>query len=572
MELRTRVDTLIDAELEKNITLLGPTEETLKFLFELVEQQYSRGDFRAGESLRPALDIYTSKIIKGLKPESTFSCLGTFDWSSIFSFSSAYYDLRDLIYLSYDNPESVEWSEANSTITITLRDTSFTEQIVYEHHLFALSSAVLPREKPLSRDELYGLLSTTDRWDHANPDMEKILAHVTSETNIKIEHFFSYVPESSEASLGDYSYCEFYKVYHNLLLFSMYERYHASANQLSCVITLAETEISEHISKVTEVPLGNCVTILKDISSSSRGTFNYLPSQQKYLLLPFSFSLKDGISSMLKQYASRDSDRFSGQFAIIIGDALVEEISKLFSQFRNFKTEKEILLQNYDPSLPDIDVLALSYEPSLGFHAFVCEVKNNLPATWAKEYLKTKGKKGAITKALEQAQKLKNFLKTSQGIDLLQGLIQKKFSHLDFQKLFPTGYCITIDFLIVTSQSMGVFFPDRATAILNNTMLKHIVSRSDGDTKFILWHLWNMQRYITATYEEGHGSLHLEAVTIKFSTPRIKSYINIEQNSYLSDGQLESLEEESLRTGYRFIDTLDISDVPDHQKFLITVR
>ncbi|WP_164708671.1 hypothetical protein, partial [Pseudomonas viridiflava] len=107
---------------------------------------------------------------------------------------------------------------------------------------------------------------------------------------------------------------------------------------------------------------------------------------------------------------------------------------------------------------------------------------------------------------------------------------------------------------------------------LNNTMLRHIVSRSDGDTNFILSHLWDLQRYIRSTYEEKSESIDLEATTIKFSTPRIKGYMKIEQHKYLSDGKLESLEDESLSSGYHFIDTLGLTDIAEHQKFFITIR
>lgn len=571
MELRSRVDKLIDDGLDKNVALLGQAERSLEILFELVEQHYSRGDFRAGEGLRPALDVYTEKLVQNYKADVPSLRVDELDWPDIFSFSSAYHWLRDLIFLSYDNPESVVWSEHDATISVKLQDNTFAEQIVYEHQLFALSSTLLRKEKPLP-DEFFKMLGTTARWDHNNPDMEKILDHVRSLTDSKIETFFSYVPEVCGAALGSYTYSEFYKVYYGFLLFAIYERYHASVNQLSCVVTLGEAELVEETSRIADLPTEKCSVILRDIASSSRGTFNYLQAECKYLLLPFSFSLKDGISSMLKQYAGRDSDRFSGQFAGLIGAALVDEISDLFAQFRNFRTEKEILLQSYDPSLPDIDVLALSYEPSLGFHAFVCEVKNNLPATWAKEYLKTKGKKGAITKALEQAEKLKSFLAAAEGVELLQRLIAKNFPDLDIDKLFPTGYCITIDFLVVTSQSMGAFFPERSTAILNNTMLNHVVSRSDGDTNFILWYLWNMQRYIRSTYKEKTESIRVGEYTIEFTVPQVNGYIDIEYNSYLSSGELEKNEAESLATGYRFIDTLDAPGEPGNQKFLIVVR
>ncbi|WP_206337287.1 hypothetical protein, partial [Pseudomonas viridiflava] len=92
-------------------------------------------------------------------------------------------------------PEAVVWSKIDSTISIKLRDTSFSEQLVYEHQLFALNSAELLDKISLSEDEFHELLSTTGRWDYHNPNMEKILTEITFRTNKKIQGFFSYISE-----------------------------------------------------------------------------------------------------------------------------------------------------------------------------------------------------------------------------------------------------------------------------------------------------------------------------------------------------------------------------------------
>lgn len=574
MEIRKKVDDLIEAELERIIELIQPTEDTIRLIFELVESQYREGNFLAGEGLRPALDVYIPKIIKKIKPGKHTATLNEDEWLNLFQFASTYYHLRDIIFLSFDNIESVDWSEQGDEITAIIQDSTFNQQLAYEQQIFALNSATSPSDSHIDQDKLLKLTEGTERWDQSNPSVQKALTYIESETNWKIQHFFSHIPAECELDLGKYKYCEFYKVYWHLLLFSLYERAYSKANNLSCVIKFSEQEIVGAISQNTNLPKDTCSYILRDIASSSRGTFNYLKDTNSYLLLPFSYSLKDGIAAILKQQASRDSDGFSANFAKIIGDSLVTKVSNTFAQFRNFRVEKEIILQSYDPLLPDIDVLALSYEPSLGFHAFVCEVKNNLPATWAKEYLKTKGKKGSVTKALDQAQKLKQFLKTEDGINLLQNLISKNFSSLDLKKLFPTGYCITIDFLIVTSQSMGMFFPEKTTTIINNDMLHHIASRSDGDTNYILWHLWNMDKAISQSYEETIETKTINNIKINFSSCRISGYFKLDQHSYLSNGTLENYEKESLETGYRYIDTLPTPENFDHssQKFLITIR
>ena len=85
---------------------------------------------------------------------------------------------------------------------------------------------------------------------------------------------------------------------------------------------------------------------MTDIASSSRGTFIRSKELKKYYLLSFSFSLKDSIGNVLKQYARRNSDAFSAECGIIIGNSLVNKVASYFTDFRNFQVLKDVNLQS----------------------------------------------------------------------------------------------------------------------------------------------------------------------------------------------------------------------------------
>jgi hypothetical protein len=296
------------------------------------------------------------------------------------------------------------------------------------------------------------------------------------------------------------------------------------------------------------------VRILRDIATSSRGTFIYLPSENKYYLLPFSFSLKDGIGAILKLFALRNSDKFSAECGIAIGKSLVEKIASYFSKFSNFRVLKDIPLTRFSTNLPDIDLIAVSYEPSLGFHFFIAEVKNSLPAIWAKDYLKSVGKKGFVDKAITQINKINEFMKTENGLLMLKDICQELFRHLDLKGLFPTGFCIILNNMIITSQSIGMFYPKLKLTIINEDILREILQKSDGDVNFIQFYLHHLHEALDGCYKILTNEVAINNINITYDSPSLLHILAIPQNNYLSTNRLEELEKESLRTGYRFID------------------
>lgn len=552
-ELRQIVDDSIDKSLEELVKKIGASKSSIMFIGELVEGLYKNGNFGAGENFRPVLDVLIPKLLESIKPKE--NKLEEIPFIEAVEFSGAFYSLRDLIYISFAAPSSIEFTGDKNNIKISVKDATIFRQIVCEVQAFSLNSKCND-ERTLNLDEIVSLLSGTNSWDSNDPNVAKVLASIEMETDWKIKHYFSHIPENSCIDLGGYLYSEFISIYKQLLYISLYERYYSKANNLSCVITYDEKQLINALKENTGIDVSKCEKILRDIASSSRGTFNYFYSDNTYYLFPFSFSLKDGINAILKQYAQKDSDAFSAHCAGVIGDSLVSKVSGYFDSFKNFCVFKEILLQGYSKDLPDIDCLIVSYEPSLGFHFFVCEVKNNLPASWAKEYLKAAGKKGFIEKALSQSGKILDFLKTDDGAELLRQKAMQAFPQLDMKALFPTGFCGVIDCVIVTSQSIGMFFPEITTTIIADDMLRQIVSKCDGDVNFIRHHLRHLNENLDSCYSVATETINASGVKITYPTCQLIGFLEISQNKYLSNGSFESIENESLRTGYRFIDSI----------------
>lgn len=555
-KIRLQIDELIEKELAKYLSDLSKIKSVKILIGEFVEQFYKQGNFGRGEHFRPALEVLIPKIIDSENFSDTTDNLDEQIGIIVNAceFANHYYAIRDLIYYSFSIPNSIDWICLDDCIDIQVKDPSIFRQLASEIQSFATNSN--SSSHPGNYKATIGLLQGTEYWDTTSEKVQETFELIEREVDMKILHFFSYIPFDSQVDIGGYKYEEFFKIYRCLLYISLYERYYSAANKISSVIIYNEALLVQQLSDETNI--NNKVTekILSDISSSSRNTFIYLSQNNEYLLFSFSFSLKDGIGGILKQFAQKNSDDFSTHCGLIIGDSLVKKISSYFSDYRNFKILNDVLLKKFDTSLPDIDVLAISYEPSLGFHFFVAEVKNSLPATWAKDHLKSTGKKGFIKKAISQVNKLDQFFNTVEGQVFLKDMSLKAFPNLDMDNLFPSGFCIVMDYLIVTSQSIGMFFPEQKLTIICDDIFRDIVRKSDGDTNFIKYYLSTLNESLDSIFEIEKTKITIDNINISYHSPVLKHIITIPMHQYLSINELENLEKSSLETGYRYIDSI----------------
>jgi hypothetical protein len=71
----------------------------------------------------------------------------------------------------------------------------------------------------------------------------------------------------------------------------------------------------------------------------------------------------------------------------ILSKTFVQTIAGMASA-QGFKSAIDVKLGNFDPSLPDIDLLVVSEEATLGYVVLACELKSPIPPQWAKDHLR----------------------------------------------------------------------------------------------------------------------------------------------------------------------------------------
>lgn len=555
VEIRKLFDELLEVELANHLQKIGTGKKVALHLGELVDLTYIQNPLKA-ETLRQALDILIPKIIEN-RPDSDHDVNNTTELEAVMKaciFAGNYRATRDLIFYSFRSTEAVSWKISNKSIEIKVNDASFFRQIVCETQAFFLNSmTVFPISLTKNVEEL---LAQVAYWDMDDENTRKILEYLEQESVIKINHFYSYIPAESQVDIGGFSYSDFLKVYQSTLIVALYERRWSEIHHTTSVVTYQEDSLAGMHAANAAISSENCKLILRAIAQASRGTFNYFEQTQEYLLFPFTYSLVDQIAEVLKQHAKNNEGGFSSGCAPIIGASLVNKVSSYFQQYPNFRVFTEINLQKFDKSLPDIDVMAISYEPSFGFQFIISEVKNNLPANWAKEHLKLSDRNGALLKAVDQISKLKAFVNSPNGASLLQNLVRQGFSSLDFDKLFPTGFMGAIDFLIVTTQNIGVLLEKEDIHIISDDFLRHIVNRSDGDSIYIKHHLKTLDGILDDSYQVISDSFNMGDYQITYDVASLKHIITLEQNEYLSAGLLEQYEQDAIKDGYRYIDGL----------------
>jgi hypothetical protein len=563
-EIREYFDELLEKGLFSHLGKLHKGKGIVELIGEVIEYAYKENPGH-GEQLRSGLDFLMPEILNngGKQDSDNRLSIDVDDIVAACIFSSHYRQTRDLIFCSFRSPEAISWELTEKRIKITVKDRSFFRQIACETQTFFMNSMTSFAGHTVEKAEK--LCENTKYWDMDDPKVLKLLDLLENEAEIKIAHYFDYLPRNSSVDIGGFTYADFIKVFKSSLIVALYERLWNSLHKSGSVVSYLASDLAKMYGMTTGLDETICQRILKDLSTASRGTLNYIASTDKYLLFPTSFTLVDHIAEILKQFARRDEKGFSSGCAALIGSALVKKVASYFRVYPNFRVITEVNLQKFDRSLPDIDVLSLSYEPTFGFQVFVCEVKNNLPATWAKEHLKQSDKKGALIKAFKQIERLKQFLNSEKGARLLYSIVKQAFSDLDIKALLPTGFMAAINFMIVTPQNIGVLMPTGDTVILNEDFLRHLIQKSDGDSIYLKYHFDRINTLLDDSYDVVSDSFIINGIEVKYDRPSLKHVIGFSENQYLSTGMLKAIEREGFETGYTYINTLNIDARSDDE-------
>jgi hypothetical protein len=280
-----------------------------------------------------------------------------------------------------------------------------------------------------------------------------------------------------------------------LLAKALYHRHYARANGRGGAVILSLDELLNAAEE--DMPRQSAELIIRDLvfdADSARGRtdpsyFSLLREgapPRRIWMRPHRFSLTDGLVDFFRIVAHRRPELFLSNVSDAMGRRFVQRVRAAF-QAQGFTCHANVSLREFGSDLPDIDLIAIAEEPTLGFVLFVCELKSVIPAGWAKDRLRALNA-GGLAKAFGQIETVQEFLNTENGLRLIRKLLPPEgILHFD-------GFVLAFRYLIVTSDNAGMFFGDRSTKVINFLMLERLLRRSDGDTAFIL--------HVLSTYDE----------------------------------------------------------------------
>jgi len=446
-------------------------------------------------------------------------------------FASHYYTVREYLYYSYNVPGSMNWNITADRVDVRFSDPTIPRQFFTVFNDRILGSRDTFAEFADTRKEIRRLLKGESEGVQT-PRVETAWALITQEVEIKLHAYFSILPESAPIELGGYTYAEFLAIYRALLSKALYNRYMAQENDVVGAIFIHPSELIGAVTQELGISAKKSELILSDIvfdqgtvrdrlDASYFSLFREAGLRGRIIMRPHHFATAEGLVNLLRVVAQRRPQKFLEQVSNELGRAFVQRLKASWDA-QGFYCRTELSLRSYDPTLPDIDLLVISEEPTLGYVIFVCEVKSPLPPRWAKDQLKVLNR-DSVSKAFHQASAVRDFLGTEAGIDFLEGILPQG-SHQHFR-----GFIVTVQSLIITSDNGGMFFGNEDTPIISFRTLERLLRRSDGDVAYI--------QMVLRTYAEEVDA-HLKTANMEFQVgDRTVSYEGVSDSPLLDFSQ-----------------------------------
>lgn len=423
-------------------------------------------------------------------------------------FASHYYMIREYLYYSYNVPGSMSWSFDEGRVEIKFADRSIPRQFFTVHNDHVLGSLHHFRDFEHSAEIMRLLENEPEGVVTANFEAADPLMQI--EADLKLAAYFSLIAADSQIDLGGYSYGQFLGVYRMLLIKALYHRYLARVQHAVGAIYMPEEQLLDGISVDLGIPPDIGRRILKDMvcdrdAASDRVDAAYFSLMRegepdgRIVMRPNHFATAEGLVSMLRVIAQRRPRAFLDQVSNEIGHSFVRRVKAAW-EAEGFTCLSEVSLRDFDRTLPDIDLLVISCEPTLGYVIYVCELKCPVPPRWAKDQLKALNK-DSVSKAFRQVEVLQRFLSTEAGMNLIARVLPKE-GHPHFE-----GFVVLVDYLIITSDNAGMFFGAETTKVINFRTLERLLRRSDGDMALI--------QHVLATYPK-HADEALTTTMVEF--------------------------------------------------------
>ncbi len=358
-----------------------------------------------------------------------------------------------------------------------------------------------------------------------------------------------------------------------LLMKALYHRYMARAQDAVGAVYMPEDDLLAGIQEELGITPVTARKILKDIvydrdATAGRIDASYFSLMRegepdgRIAMLPHDFAIAEGLVNVLRVIAQRRPNSFLKQVSNEIGSAFVRRVKAAW-EAEGFICHSEVSLRDFDATLPDVDLLVVSVEPTLGYVIFVCELKSPVPPRWAKDQLKVLNK-DSVSKAFRQVEVLQRFVRTKDGIRFLAGMLPKE-GHPTFE-----GFVVALEHLVITSDNAGMFFGAESTKVINFRTLERLLRRSGGDMALIQHVLRTYAEHADQALVTKMVEFQLGSLTVAYEGVTVGPLLEFPQGHWRSDPELQEKIDAFIAEGLHPFDVFEHRPpdifVVDHRK------
>lgn len=472
-------------------------------------------------------------------------------------FGASYFMLREYLYYTYNTPETLKWyKDDDGNVTIKINDPTLTRQ----YYLKASNGFVGSMEtfKDNDPEKILALVRGTEEFSQ-NPVPDELEALIMKEVDQKLSVYFNYLEGAPDVQLGQYTFGTYKAVFRLLLFKALYHRYHSMASGKFSMVEDSEEALITMITTAGVATATEAKAILRDITygpdSAKRRlqpmyySFIRLPRTNAIIIRPHHFATWEGYINILRIIALKNAALFLRNISNPLGDQFTEAIAEQFRS-QGFLAETNVSLSRYDTTLPDIDLLVISEEPTLGYVVLACETKSPVPAQWAKDYLRVLND-DSVAKAFRQLDSIDKFLSTKEGVEfIMQKLPGRGHPH------FEGSVVVLRKSVVITSDNSGLFFGKERHVIMDHQTLKLMLAKCDGDMAYVLGCFSKMNEWCDrgagvedTTVQVGNRSVTYEGVALK-------SLLGFSQNEYKSTGVDKQMLADFIEEGHHPFDVL----------------
>ena len=479
-------------------------------------------------------------------------------------FAGHYWHLRELLHYSYNAPGSIAWTFGDSEVRIAYADPSLPRQFFLVANNWHFGSSEMFGETDPTEPIIQLLKGAPEFEESAHGEEASEL--ITQEVDAKFRAYFNLAPDV-DAPVEDHSFKELIEVFRRLLGTSLWHRYHSRANGSRGAVVMPLDELAEHFAQGFEETLTPetvrwAVRYMSyGVDTERRGenpvyfSLYRLPPDERIVMLPHHFSYWEGFVKLLRLVAQREPETYLRYFSRPIGTALTERVAAAFRD-AGFDVRTEVSLREYDAALPDIDLLVISEEPTLGYALLTCEIKAILPPAWAKDQLRVL-QPDSISKAFLQLGRIGAFLNSDEGIDFIWSLIPAE-GLPGFDEFATVGY-----HLVVTSDNAGAFFADERTAIVDFRTLSRLLRRCDGDIEYVMRALSELGDYADRCLRREEVSVDVGGLNVVYEGIVVDRLLDFQQARFRSAGVAQQMAEDMRAAGDRPLDVLRMRGLLD---------